>query len=164
MRRTLEDLDGVAAVVLTRALEAAVDEYMGLFYALVGIMLVLGAALAFVLVFNTMTVNLAERTVEVATMKAEGVSAGRLAKLITVENLMVMVGATVPGLIIAYYVAVVFMASFDSDLFTFTLHIRPLTFLWTALAIIVVGLASQRPGFRTLRALDVARVVRERSV
>ncbi len=164
LRRSLEATPGVAAVIPTRALEAAADEYMGLFYALVGIMLVLGAALALVLVFNTMTVNLAERTVEVATMKAEGVPARRLARLITVENMVVMVGATLPGLVVAYYVAAGFMASFDSDLFTFTLHIRPLTFVWTALAIIAAGVASQGPGFRTLRRLDVARVVRERSV
>ncbi len=164
VRRSLEATPGVAAVVPTRALEAAADEYMGLFYAFVGIMLVLGAALAFVLVFNTTTVNLAERTVEVATMKAEGVSAAQLARLITVENLTVMVAATLPGLVVAYYVAAGFMASFDSDLFTFTLHIRPLTFLWTALAVLVAGFVSQRPGLRTIRSLDVARVVRERSV
>lgn len=164
VRRSLESAPGVAAVVPTRALEAAADQYMGLFYAFVGVMLVLGAALALVLVFNTMTVNLAERTVEVATMKAEGVSAGRLARLITVENLLVMLGATLPGLVVAYFVAAGFMASFDSDLFTFTLHIRPLTFLWTALAVLAAGLLSQRPGFRTLRALDVAKVVRERSI
>lgn len=164
VRRALESVPGVAAVIPTRALEAAADEYMGLFYAFVGVMLALGAGLALVLVFNTMTVNLAERTVEVATMRAEGVSARRLAKLITAENLVVMAAATVPGLVVADLVAVAFMASFDSDLFTFTLHIRPLTFVWTALSILVAGVISQRPGLRTLRSLDVARVVRERSV
>ncbi len=155
---------GVAAVVSTRSLQEAAEGFMGLFYVFVGVMLVLGVTLAFVLIFNTMTVNLAERTVEVATMKAEGVSERRLARLITVENLIVMVGATIPGLVIAYFAAAGFMASFDSDLFTFTLHIRPLTFLWTALAVLAAGLLSQRPGLKRLRALDVARVVRERSV
>ena len=56
------------------------------------------------------------------------------------------------------------MSSFNSDLFTFTLHVRPSTFVFSALAMLGVALVSQWPGVRAVGRLDVARVVRERSL
>jgi putative ABC transport system permease protein len=70
----------------------------------------------------------------------------------------------VPGLIVGYAVAYEFMAAYDTDQFTFTLSMRPTTFLFSALVIVVVTLLSQRPGLRAIRRLDVASVVRERAV
>jgi putative ABC transport system permease protein len=55
------------------------------------------------------------------------------------------------------------MASFSSDLFQFELAVRPTTFVGTAVAIVVVALLSQVPSLRTVRRLDLARVVRERA-
>jgi len=54
------------------------------------------------------------------------------------------------------------MASFSSDMFTFELYIRPTTYLFTAIAIVVVGLLSQWPALRAVARIDLGRVVRER--
>ena len=48
----------------------------GLYYAFVGIMLIFGGAMAFALLFNAMTSNIAERVVEVATLRAAGPRTG----------------------------------------------------------------------------------------
>jgi putative ABC transport system permease protein len=69
----------------------------------------------------------------------------------------------VPGLIIGYLVADLFMASFSSDQFSFALEMRTSTLIFSAIAILVVALLSQIPGLRAVRRIDVAEVVRERA-
>jgi putative ABC transport system permease protein len=164
MRNRLQDADGVIAVAGTRAFENTLRSFMGLFYAFIGIMLLFGGLLAFGIIFNTMSVNIAERTVEVATLRAAGMTENRIARLITAENVIVTLLGIVPGLLIGYLTAAEFMAAYDNDQFTFALSMQPRTLLISALFIVAVTLLSQIPGLRHVRRLDIASVVRERAV
>jgi putative ABC transport system permease protein len=56
------------------------------------------------------------------------------------------------------------MASFSSDLFSFDLQMRWTTPVIAAAAVLLVSLLSQWPGLRAIGRLDVATVVRERSL
>jgi putative ABC transport system permease protein len=69
----------------------------------------------------------------------------------------------VPGLLVGYEVARLFLASFTSDEFSFELQIRASTLVLSSLAILAVSLLSEWPGLRAVRRLDIARVVRERA-
>jgi putative ABC transport system permease protein len=164
MRARLQDVDGVVAVAGTRAFEETLRSFMGLFYAFVGVMLVFGGLLAFGIIFNTMSVNLAERTVEVATLKASGMTDRRLAGLVSLENVIVTLLGIVPGLAIGYFIASQFMAAYDNDQFSFVLQMQPRTMVLSAVVILAVTLLSQWPGLRAIGRLDVASVVRERAV
>ena len=163
MRRRLSDLPGVVAYSDSGALREAVDEYLGLFYVFIGVMLIFGAAMAFALLYNSMQANLAERSVEVATLRAAGTPFRTLSRMITAENFLLTAIGIVPGLIIGVEVSRLFLASFSSDAFTFELQIRTSTLVFSALAILAVSLISERPGLRAVRRLDIARTVRERS-
>lgn len=99
-----------------------------------------------------------------ASLRTAGVGRATISGLLTRENLLVTALGIAPGLLIGYLLAAVFMASFNSDLFTFTLHVRWTTLVLSAAAMLVVALVSQWPGVRTVGRLDVAWVVRERSV
>ncbi len=163
MRTRLSALPGVTAYEDSQAVKATVDQYLGLFYAFVGIMLIFGAAMAFALIFNSMSSSISERRIEMATLRAAGAPAPMLARLVTAENLITVVIGIVPGLIAGYLVASVFMASFNSDQFNFDLQMRASTLALSALAIFVVALISQIPGLRTLRRMNIARTIRERA-
>jgi putative ABC transport system permease protein len=157
-------LDGVAAVVDVRALQQAADSLMGLFYALIGVMLVLGAVMAFALLFNLMSANISERMTELASLRAAGMSGPELSRIITAENVLLTLVGIVPGLILGYVAAALFMASFSSDLFQFDLQVRPTTFLFSALGVLIAALISQLPILRAVRRIDIAQVVRERAL
>jgi putative ABC transport system permease protein len=163
VRDRLADLPGVAAVVETRALYDLAQQFLGLFYAFVGVMLVLGGIMAFALIFNTLSANVLERAVELTALRALGMPSSTIGAIVTTENVLLTLIALVPGLVVAYALAAVFMASFSSDLFQFELAVRPTTFVGTAVAIVVVALLSQVPSLRTVRRLDLAKVVRERA-
>lgn len=163
LRQRLSGLPGVVAYEDSQALLDTVDQYLGLYYAFVGVMLVFGGAMAFALMFNSMNSNISERSVEVATLRAAGMPYGTMARMITAENVLVTLLGIGPGLVAGYVVADVFLASFSSDQFSFDLEMRPSTLLLSAVAIVIVALLSQIPGLRAVRRIDVAEVVRERA-
>ncbi|MBT8225730.1 MAG: ABC transporter permease [Dactylosporangium sp.] len=163
MRRALTSRPGVVAYEDTEALRRAAEDFMGLFYVFVGVMLLFGGMLAFTVLFATMSVNVAERSVEIATLRASGVSQRRLARLVTAENLLLVTVGILPGLGLGWLATDAYLSAFNTDLMRFATDIRPGTFAWSALAVVVVALLAQLPGLRALGRLDLGTVVRERA-
>ncbi|WP_412517834.1 ABC transporter permease [Actinomadura madurae] len=163
VERALSARPGVLAYTDARALEQTMDDYMDLFYVFVAVMLVFGGLLAFTVLFATLSVNLAERGTELATLRASGVGRRRLARLVTAENLLVVAAGAVPGLIAGRLATGAFLGAFNSDLMAFRTDIRPATFAWSALIVIAVAWLAQRPGLRALARMDLAALVRERT-
>lgn len=164
MRVALTSVPHIAAFEDTKALYNTVNDYLTLFYAFVGIMLVFGAAMAFALIFNAMSVNIAERSRETATLLAVGTERRTISRLIGTENMLVALAGIPPGLLLGYWVSSLAMSSFSSDLFSFDLHMRSSTLVWSGFAILAVAFVSQWPGLRAVGRIDIARVVKERSI
>jgi putative ABC transport system permease protein len=163
VHRRLAAVPGVVATRDTRGSEEAVSNMLGFFYAIVGVMLLFGAILAFVVLYNTLSVNLADRTAELGTLRAAGARARGLALLVTGENVLLVI-ATIPlGLLAGWAVASGMMRSFNSDLWNFSVRIRVLTPIVVAAALVATTLVTYLPAQRHLRRLDVARIVRERA-
>ena len=163
MRRAVTDLPGVLAYIETSALQDTYAQFAGLFYVFIGAMLALGAAMAFAIIFTTMSVNIVERERELATLRAAGVRYRAIAGLVGGENTVVAALGVVPGLILGLVAADAMLQTYSSDQFSLDMYIRPLTLLLSAAAIMGVAVLSQIPGLRAVRRMDVAQVVRERS-
>jgi putative ABC transport system permease protein len=163
VRSRLSAVSGVAVVEDAHVIADAANQYMGLFYLFVGVMLIFGAVLAFALLFTTITVNMADRTVELATLRAAGVRQGQLARLVTVENLLTVGLSLLPGLLIGTLAARAFMATFSSDLFRFDLQVEPRTYVFAGLVIVLTAITSQFPALSAIGRLNLAETVRERS-
>jgi putative ABC transport system permease protein len=161
--RALAAQPGVVAYTDAQALKKTMDEYMNLFYVFVAVMLAFGGLLAFTVLFATLSVNLAERGTELATLRASGVGRRRLGRLVTAENLLVVTAGAIPGLILGRLATGAFLGAFNSDLMSFHTEIRPATFAWSALAVLAVAWLAQRPGLRGLARMDLGTLVRERA-
>jgi len=163
IRNAVTDRPNVAAFEDANVLYDMMQKYMILFYAFVGVMLVFGGAMAFALIFNSMSVNIAERNREVATLLAVGTDRRSISRYITAENLLIAAMGIPLGLVVGYLAAREAMATFSSDLFAFDLYIYPRTYVYAALAILVVALISQWPGLRAIRRISIPKIVKERS-
>ncbi|MCH8900445.1 MAG: ABC transporter permease, partial [Acidobacteria bacterium] len=160
----IKQVDGVVTVIDNRALATLINDFIGFFYVFVGVMLFFGGAMAFALIFNTISVNVAERSTEYATLRANGLSSRSIGALITGENVLLTAIGIAPGLIVGYIVSSWFMHSYTSDILQFDLEMRPSTLVLAGLAMILVALLSVIPGIRTVNRLDIASVVREHAV
>jgi putative ABC transport system permease protein len=163
MRETLSASPSVVAYLDARGLYETARGLLSLFYAFVAVMLCFGGLMAFALLFNTASVNAGERAPELAALELNGTSSGQVARLLAGETMLLTVLSIVPGLVIGYWVSSRFMDSFSSDLFDFGMEIRASTVVLSAVAILVVAGLAQLATAHSVRRLDLARVVRERS-
>lgn len=163
VRAAATGLAGVVAYTDAHAVEHQIESYLVIFWAFAGSMLVLGALLAFTVVYVTMTVNLAERTGELATLRAAGVPIRRLTAVVAVENIAAILLAVPIGLAAGVAAGWLFLRSYNNDLFNLHFSVGPLVLILGTVAVIVTATVSQFPAARLIERIDVAKVVRERA-
>ena len=162
VRAAATGLTGVVAYTDTHAVENQLDSFLVIFWAFAGAMLVLGALLAFTVIYVTMTVNLAERTSELATLRAAGAPVRRLTAAVAIENIAATLLAVPIGLAAGVAAGWLFLRSFNNDLFSLHLSIGPTALILATVAVTAAAAFSQLPAARLIKRIDVARVVRER--
>ncbi|WNM27606.1 FtsX-like permease family protein [Demequina capsici] len=163
MRATITGLDGVVAYQDQRAILGSVEQYLGLFWAFIGVMILLGTVLALAVMYVTMAVNVVERTGELATLRAAGVPLRRVAGAIATENMLATVLAVPFGLVLGVMAADAFLQTFNDDLFSLSIHWSWWMLPATALGVLLAALISQWPATRQIARVDIAKVVRERA-
>jgi len=163
MLERIEADASVAAVQSPDALRRLLDDVTGLLVGFVTLMLLMGSVLGATVIFTTVSVSIGERQNDVATLRASGVPLRRIAGLITAENLVVTVLGVVPGVVIGVLAGRAMMATYTTDQFAFRFIISPRTIVASVGALLVVAAVSQIPGLRSLRKLDLARILRERA-
>jgi putative ABC transport system permease protein len=163
LRAAATGLSGVVAYTDSRAVHNQLDSFLVIFWVFAGATLVLGALLAFTVIYVTMTVNLAERTGELATLRATGAPIRRLTATVAIENLAATMLAVPIGLAAGVGAGWLFLRSFNNDLFNLHLSIGPTALILAAVAVTAAAAVSQLPAARLIKRIDVARVVRERS-
>jgi putative ABC transport system permease protein len=163
VRHTVTGLPTVAAYQDSKALARLYRGFTGLFHTFIAAMLALGALMAFAIIFTTMSVNILERQREMATLRIGGVPQATVARILTGENLLLTLLGVIPGLVLGVLGGRTFLATYTNDQFRLELAIRPLTLVVSAAAILLVAVASQRPGLRAIARLDLATTVRERA-
>ncbi len=164
MRQTVTQLPGVVAYTDSKAFAATVDQYLGLFWAFAAMMIALGAVLALAIIYVMMAVNVVERTNELATLRAAGVPLRRVAGTIATESLVATALGIPFGLIAGVYAAKEFLATFSSDIFQFSLVLPWWVLPGSAVGVLLAAGISLWPASRAIGRVDVAKVVRERSI
>ncbi|MDO8108466.1 ABC transporter permease [Isoptericola sp. b441] len=163
LRSTITAMPDVLAYTDTRALLTMVQSFLGLFWAFVGVIVVLGGVLALAVIQVTMSVNLVERTTELATLRAAGVSVRRAAGVVATENMVATALGLPIGLVAGVLAARWTLGLFGTDMFHLSLSIGWWVLALAGLGVLAAAGASQLPAARSIRRLDVARVVRERA-
>ncbi|MBM4449312.1 MAG: FtsX-like permease family protein, partial [Chloroflexi bacterium] len=70
--KRMYDMPQVASVELVSDTRALIDEMMGFFWVMIGFMLMMGVTLGVAIIFNGVTINVLQRTREMAVMRAIG--------------------------------------------------------------------------------------------
>jgi putative ABC transport system permease protein len=159
----LDRVDTVAVVVDADEIRDLAESFQALFYAFIGIMIVFGGAMAFALIFNIISVNVAERSGEFASMRANGLTHRRVASMLVGETGLLTAIGIIPGLLVGWLAAVALIDSFSSPEFPITAEMRLFTYVGSALAMFVVAALSLIPALRAVKRIDVGTIVRERA-
>ncbi len=155
-------LPGVVAYLSTAAVAETIREAFGLYDALVGLMLVFAAIMAAALLYNAMSANVAERSVEVGTLQAAGMGPGIVGRLVTTENLILVAIGLPLGIGAGVLFASWFMSTYETQGYHWNLTMKPTTPLIVAAGVLIAALLAQIPAVRAIRHMDIAKIVRER--
>lgn len=167
VRERLLKLPDAASAQVNEELRRMFDELLNLSRRFVMVMLLFGASLAFCIVFNMVTINILERTNEVATLRTIGVGRSQIALMILLENwLNALIGIAI-GLPFGRVLAVGFITAAQTqeqmELFSFNVVISPRTYLLAALIILTTVVLSQIPALMHVNRLNLARAAKERA-
>jgi putative ABC transport system permease protein len=120
--------------------------------------------MAAALLFNAMSANVAERSVELGTLHAAGLARRTLGRLVAADNLLLTAIGIPIGLVAGTVLGRWFMANYETEGYRWTLRMQPATYIVVVLGAVAAALMAQLPVGRRLRHLDVARIVRERAL
>jgi putative ABC transport system permease protein len=164
MGQTVTAMPGVIAYLSTDSVATTIREAFSLYDVLVGLMLIFAAVMAAALLYNAMSANIGERSGELGTLQAAGMGAGLLGRLVAAENLLLVVVGLPLGLGAGTLLADWFMSTYKTQGYTWHLDMQTTTPLIVAAAVLIAALLAQVPATRAIRRMDVAKVVRERSL
>lgn len=162
--KKLYDLPQVTSVELMKDTRQLIDEQMGFFWVFIGVMLAMGAALGVAIIFNGVTVNVLQRTREIAIMRALGIGRGGLAAMLSLENFAIGCLGIIIGLPAGRYIAEYFMSSMSTsteDLFSFNLTISLRSYIIAVIFALLILFASQFPAIRQVTRLSLATATKE---
>lgn len=164
VRHAVSSVPGVVAYLSTESVKTTIREAFSLYDALVGLMLVFAAVMAAALLYNAMSANVGERTGELGSLQAAGMAAPLLGRLVAGENmLLVLIGLPI-GLLAGTGLADWFMSTYKTQGYVWRLDMQSTTPLIVAAAVLVAAVLAQIPVFRAIGRMDIAKVVRERSL
>lgn len=156
IKQRLRDIPGVLSVQVKGSILRLIDEYMALSYAFGFILLAFGWAMAFVVIYNTFTANILERTREIATMRTIGEDRSHLAAMVTIENLLLAVAGLPLGIWLGVRAAQALYSSMSTEAYSLKAIIFPMSVVYVTASIVIVLLLSEIPPIRRIFRLDLA--------
>ena len=159
--RMLEMRAYVLSVERSAAVREGFEELMALTNQFIGIMTIFGMSLAAFAVFNTVTLNVTERSRELATMRTLGFSKRQVNMLITIESLATGVVGILLGFVLGYAIEAYLVGQMSTLDWNMDIIIEPSTFVIVGVITLAVLLLSQVPGLRALHKRNLAEATKE---
>ena len=140
-------------------MKSLIDQQTQIFQA----MMYLGLMFTIAVMFNTMIMNVAERDVELATLRVLGASTKSLGLMLLFESLLIGIIGGLVGVAFAYGGAVGLAASFSSWQFYVAIVIVPSVAYQLMGGVVVIAVAMTPVGIWRLRRMDLVEKVKDLS-
>jgi len=163
VRDRLLRLDGVSLVQTKVELVKQIEDLTRFSRTFILFMFMFGVAMAFAVTYTTADIVLWERTRELATLRTMGFGMGRIAWLVTAENLILGSIGALAGVYPGYALAQGIMNATQTEGFSMKLVIYPQSYAMALGGVLLVTLLAQWPGLRRIARLDLAESIRLRN-
>jgi putative ABC transport system permease protein len=163
IKNKLYHLPGVSRTAIKTELQAAWQTFMGFFYTFTTLMFMCAALMAGGIVFVTMSINVMERTRELATMRALGTSRRQIGWFMTLENLLLTAVATPIGLLVGWVVNIYMIQLFNTETIALRPILYPRALLIMVALVVAVVLLSEWPVKRHIGRLKLAEITKMRT-
>lgn len=157
-------LHGVLAYVTTDSVSVTIRKAFELYNVLVALTLLSAGVMSAALLYNAMSANVSERTGELSTLQAAGMDARQLGRLVAAENITLVAIGLPAGLIAGTGLAECFLSNYVTQGYRWHLMMHTTTPLLVTAGVLIASLLTLVSAFRVIGRMDVAKVVRERTL
>jgi putative ABC transport system permease protein len=154
---------GVAAVQTIASFSEAFDEALGLFGQFLRVIQVVVLIMAFLIAFNSTSINVDERVREIATMFAFGLPIRTVTRMQVIENMLIGILGTLVGIVLGWLTLQAFIgARLEEQLedINFITAISPTTILISAILGILVVALTPLLSIRKMSKMDIPSTLR----
>ncbi|HZK43152.1 MAG TPA: FtsX-like permease family protein [Syntrophomonadaceae bacterium] len=158
-----EELNEMLNISSISSLQTELDNFESNMEAIiytVFIMVLFAVILGFAIVYNASLMTLIERERELASLKLIGYSNKELAGILGKENFLQAFIGVALGLPLGRVMAVGFMTSIESDLYSFPVIIYPLTYVFSAITAVVFILVAHRLAIRGINHINLVEILK----
>ncbi|MDO8737000.1 MAG: FtsX-like permease family protein [Thermoleophilia bacterium] len=156
IKKQLYSLPGAATIMIKTTLIDSIRSMFDLLYTFGAILLLFGFTMAFVVIYNTFTANILERSREIATMRTIGEDRLHLAAMVTLENMFLAIVGIPVGIVMGLWVANALYKSLSTEAYSLKVVIYGSSYAMIILSILVVLLISEIPPIWRIFKLDLA--------
>lgn len=125
--------DSIINVIHTETLMDSTSDMVKSLDLIIAVLIVLAAALSFVVLYNLSNINITERKREIATLKVLGFYDKEVDNYITRENLILTILGIIPGYILGYFLMYITIGTVEMENTRFLRTIEPISYLYAAL-------------------------------
>ena len=159
----LEEMPRVAGTVIRQAAMDSFNRTMEetiLFFTFITALL--GAIIAFGVVYNSARIALAERSRELASLRVLGFSRGEIAYILLGELAVLTLAALPVGFLFGYGLSAYLASQFRSDLYRIPVVVEPDTYAFAAAVVLASAVVSGILMWQRMRHLDLVAVLKTR--
>jgi putative ABC transport system permease protein len=138
------------------------NEYMGLIYAYIGVIVALSCIMGFAIIYNTTTISIMERKRELASLRIMGFTNKQVAELIFNENTAVSAMGLIIGMPLGMYMAAQILKLMPEDMISLPLVIFPKTYVLAAATVAMFVILAQLANMRRISRMDLVEVMKSR--
>ena len=158
--RELRDYDFIATAVSTEGIRKNFGETVEIINTVIYILIILAAALAFVVLFTLSNTNISERLRELATIQVLGFYDREIHSYVNKETLILTMIGVVAGLPFGYFVSGLLLQALKMPSLYFSLYIRPGSYVISALLSFSFALAVNLMTNRTLDKINMVEALK----
>ncbi|MCX6004182.1 MAG: FtsX-like permease family protein [Chloroflexi bacterium] len=163
--KRIYNIPQVASMEIVTDTRKMIDEQMGFFWVMIGIMLLMGTALGAAIIFNGVMVNITQRTREMAVMRAVGLGDRMLAFMISLENILIAAIGVAAGIPLGKYISRMFfeaMSTSAEDVISMAPpEVSMRSYIIACTAAVLIMLISQIPAILQIVNQNLATVTKE---
>ena len=153
---SLRTLDGVDYVSLTQTSRDTMEASMASLDAVIALVVVCAAGLAFITLFNLTNINIMERVRDIATVKVLGFTGKETSAFILKENLILSVLGAAVGVPLGKLLHRVIVNMIKVEYMTYDVRIKPLSYILSVVITVVFALLANRMMCPKLKKVNMA--------
>lgn len=158
----IEQISFTNSILSVNKLIETYEDFMGLIYFMLGMLVLFGGIIAFVIIFVISIMNINERKPEFSSLRVLGLRNNEIYKIISRENII----ATIIGIIIGIPLGVGMIeyisGYYSNELYSFSMSYTPMMFVYATLFTILFVYFAQRITKKKIKNLDFIEALKNR--